>query len=188
MAIDSSSGRGTDYSAIQILDVEGFEQVAELLVKLETGLVAEEAYRLGRFYNDALATPEISGGWGLAVEQVLKRLRYPKIYTRRVFDRLSQKFTDKTGWDTTTRTRSVVLEALETAIREREFGLYSMRALNEMGTFVYSDKEKAEAQPGCNDDLVLSLAIGVYVVASMPRQLIKVKETPHVPQFAVTGY
>lgn len=188
MAIDSSSGRGTDYSAIEVIDVENFEQVAELQIKMETGLVAEEAYRLGRFYNDALATPEISGGWGLAVEQVLKRLRYPRIYTRRTYDRLAQRYTDKTGWDTTTRTRSVILEALETAIREREFGLYSMRALNEMGTFVYSDKEKAEAQPGCNDDLVLALAIGIFVVSSIPRQLIKVKETPHVPQFAVTGY
>ena len=94
---------------------------------------------------------------------MLKQLRYPRIYTRKTLDRLSQKWTDRTGWDTTVRTRMVIIEALETALREREFGLYSQRAINEMGTFVYSDMEKAEAQPGCNDDLVMSLAIGVYI-------------------------
>jgi len=77
---------------------------------------------------------------------------------------------------------------LETAIREREFGLYSLRAINEMGTFVYSEDEKAEAQPGCNDDLVLSLAIGVYITSTLPRQLRRPIEKPHQPQFSVTGY
>jgi len=150
--------------------------------------VAEEAYRLGRWYNNALAAPEISGGWGLAVEQVLKRYRYPRVYTRRVFDRLNQKYTDKTGWDTTIRTRSVILEALETALREREFRLYSLRAINEMGTFVWNDKERAEAQPGTNDDLVLALAIGVYVASSLPRQIVRPKEKLREPVFAVTGW
>ena len=188
LSIDASSGRGSDWSAIEVIDVDSFEQVAEMHLMLETGLVAEEAYRLGRIYNDALVVPELSGGWGLAVEQVLKRMRYPRMYTRKTMDRLSQKYTDRTGWDTTTRTRMVVIEALETAIREREFGLYSLRAINEMGTFVYSEDEKAEAQPGCNDDLVMSLAIGIFVSSQLPRQLRKVIEKPHSPQFAVTGY
>jgi hypothetical protein len=187
LAIDASSGRGSDWSAIEVIDVDTFEQVAEMHLMMETGLVAEEAYRLGRIYNDALIVPELSGGWGLAVEQVLKRLRYPRMYTRRTMDRLSQKWTDRTGWDTTTRTRMVVIEALETAIREREFGLYSLRAINEMGTFVYSEDEKAEAQPGCNDDLVLSLAIGVHIASGLPRQLKKVIEKPYTSQL-VTGY
>lgn len=188
LSIDASSGRGSDYSAIQIIDVDEFEQVAEWQGKLETGLVAEEAYRLGRIYNDAVIVPEITGGWGLAIDQVLKRYKYPRLYTRRVIDRLSQKHTDRTGWDTTTRTRMVILESLETAIREREFGLYSIRCINELGTFVYSDREKPEAQPGCNDDLVMSLAIGVKVASDLPRKIVRAKQERYEPQFSVTGY
>ena len=188
ISIDASSGRGTDFSAIQVLDVETFEQVAEWQGKLETGLVAQEAYRLGRIYNDAYIVPEVTGGWGLAVEQVLKRYHYKRLYLKRTFDRLSQKFTDKTGFDTTIRMRYWILEVLETAVRERELGLYSMRTLGEMGTFVYSEREKPEAQPGHNDDLVLSLAIGVKVVTDLPRNLRKTKEPVYVPQFEVTGY
>ena len=33
--------------------------------------LAEEAYRLGRVYNNALAVPEVTGGWGFTVEQEL---------------------------------------------------------------------------------------------------------------------
>lgn len=188
VAVDSSSGRGTDFSAIEVIDIDEFEQVAEWQDKKETGLVAEEAYRLGRIYNDALIVTEITGGWGLAVDQVLKRLRYPRLYTRRTYDRLSSKYTDRTGFETQTRMRNVTLEALDSAIRNKEIKLYSLRAINEMGTFVYSDKEKPEAQPGCNDDLVLALAIGVKVAADLPRQLRVVKEKVHIPQFSVTGY
>jgi len=188
LSVDSSSGRGEDYSAIQVIDVEEFEQVAEWQGKLETGLVAEEAYRIGRLYNDAIIVCELTGGWGLAVDQVLKRYRYPRLYTRRVIDRLSQRWTDKTGFDTSVRTRNLVLESLESAMRERELGLYSLRLINEMGTFVYSERDKPEAQPGCNDDLVLAMAIGVHVVGTLPRQLIRAKETRFVPTLSAAGW
>lgn len=188
LSVDASSGRGTDYSALEVIDLETFEQVAEMQIKSETGIVAEEAYRLGRFYNDALVVCELTGGWGLAVEQVLKRFRYPRPYTRRIMDRLSQKYTDRTGWDTTPRLRAVILENLDYVLRDSSFKLYSLKAVSEMGTFVYSDREKPEAQPGCNDDIVMSLAIGVTVALSMPRELKRVKEPKHEPQFAVTGY
>lgn len=188
LAIDASSGRGEDYSAIEVLDIDDFEQAAEWQGKQETGLVADEAYRIGRLYNDALIVPEITGGWGLAIDQVLKRYRYPRLYTRRVIDRLSQKWTDRTGWDTTARTRMVILETLETVLREKEFGLFSLRAVNELGTFVWSDKEKAEAQPGCHDDLVMALAIGVHIVTTLPRQVREKTPDPYVPTFSAAGW
>src|SRR5215471_308943 len=188
LAIDASSGRGRDFSAIQVIDVNEFEQVAEWQGKQETKLVAMEAYRLGRLYNDAMIVTELTGGWGLAVAQVLKTYRYPRLYTRRVIDRLSQKWTDRTGFDTTQRMRNLVLEALETALRERELGLYSLRAITEMGTFVYSDKEKAEAQEGCNDDLVMALAIGVKVAADLPRTTVAPPEQRFEPTFPAAGW
>ena len=188
ISVDASSGRGDDYSAIQVIDVETFEQVAEWQGKQETGLVAEQVYRIGRLYNDAIVVCELTGGWGLAIDQVLKRYAYPRLYTRRVIDRLSQRWTDRTGFDTTIKMRSVVLEALETALREREFGLYSLRAVNELGTFVWSDKDKAEAQPGCNDDLVLSLAIGVHVASTLPREVQAAPQRRWDPVLPAAGY
>jgi hypothetical protein len=188
MAVDVSSGGSYDYSAIQVVCIEDFEQVAEWQGKADPDLVAQVAYRIGRLYNDALAVPEITGGWGYTVDQELKRLRYPKPYTRTVWDRLSKKWTDRTGWDTTTRNRMLMLDTLEKVLREKEFGLYSLRTVAEMGTFVWTEKKnqtlgKPEAQPGCNDDLVMALAIAVTVAASLPRELRKRKRTAPKPPY-----
>lgn len=188
MPIDVSSGGGYDYSGIQIISIENFEQVAEYQGKIAPTELALEAYRAGRIFNDALAVPEITGGWGFTIEQELKRLHYPSLYTRKILDRLSKKWTDRTGWDTTAKSRAHMLDTLERVLREREFGLYSLRAVTELSTFVYGQNNKPEAQEGMNDDLVISLAIGLAVALELPRQVRKVRAEPYIPTFAATGY
>lgn len=189
IAIDVSSGGSTDYSGIQVFDVDAFEQVAEWQGKLDPDLVAVEAYRLGRIYNNALLVPEVTGGWGFSVEQELKRLRYPNLYTRKILDRLSKRWTDRTGWDTTVKTRAYMLDTLERVIREREVGIYSLRLVSELGTFVRDDRGRPAAQPGCNDDLVMSFAIAVTVAVEMPRSVRRLRQREHRPHISsVTGY
>ena len=187
VAVDVSSGGSQDYSGIQVIDVENFEQVARFQGKADPDLIAVEAARIGKIYNEALIAAEVTGGWGYSIVKELQRLRYRRLYTRRVWDRLSDKWTDKVGWDTTVKSRAIMLDTLERVIREREFGLYDSLTIGELGTFVRDDLGRPAAQPGCNDDLVMSLGIGVYVVTQLPRQLRKVKEPEHVPQFA-TGW
>jgi phage terminase large subunit len=148
--------------------VEDFEQVAEWQGKTDPDLVAEEAYRIGRIFNNALAAPEITGGWGFTVDQALKRLRYPNLYTHTAWDRISKKWTDRTGWDTQTRNRANMLDTLEMVLRERQFGLFSPRAVAELGAFVYEKRKdgtlgRPEARDGANDDLVMALAIAVTI-------------------------
>ena len=60
----------------------------------------------------------------------------------------SKKWTDRTGWDTTQKTRAHMLDTLERVLREREIGLYSLRAVAELGTFVRDDAGRPAAQPG----------------------------------------
>jgi phage terminase large subunit len=147
-----------------------------------------EAYRLGRIYNEALVVPEVTGGWGHTVVSKLEKLGYRRIYTTRVEDRLKKRWTDKLGWDTTARSRALMLDTLEEVIREREFILWGHRTFDEMTTFVRNEKGKPEAQPGRSDDLVISLAIGVLMARTMPREVKKVKRIRYEPQFAATGY
>lgn len=188
IGVDSSSGKGEDWTAMQVLDVEAFEQAAELQIKAPPMEAAEWAYRLGRVYNDALIVCEVTGGWGFAVDQKLRELRYPRPYTRRVIDRLSKRFTDKLGFDTTKQSRPLMLSELEEAIRERSLGLYSLRTLSELSSFVWSDKGRAEAQPGAHDDLVMALAIAVYVAGTLPKELRRPIDPPYNPRFPATGY
>jgi hypothetical protein len=186
MAIDVSSGGSYDYSAIQVVDVDAFEQVAEWQGKIDPDLVAAEAYRVGRLFNNALAVPEVTGGWGFSVEQELRRFRYPRMYTRPVLDRISKQWTDRVGWDTTTKSRAHMLDTLERVLREKEFGLFSPRAVAELGSFVYDEKKdgrlgKPEARDGANDDLVMALAIAVTVAFS-ERPRVGKKRKPKRPK------
>jgi hypothetical protein len=188
MAVDTSSGGSYDYSAIQIVCIEDFEQVAEYKGKIAPHELALEAYRAGRVFNNATAIPEITGGYGFSVIQELQRLHYPSTYTRKVLDRLSKKWTDKLGWDTTANSRAHMLDTLYRVLNEREFGLYGIRTVNELATFVYNEKNKPEAQDGCNDDLVVALAIAVTVAVDRPRQVKRPKIQRREPLFGATGY
>lgn len=188
IGLDSSSGMSQDWTGMQVLDVDTFEQAAELQLRIPPAEAAEWAYRLGRVYNDALIVCEVTGGWGFAVDQKLRDMRYPKPYTRRVVDRLTKRFTDKLGFDTTKQSRNNILSELEESVRDGSLKVFGPRTLGEMAAFVVGDKDKAEAQPGAHDDLVMSLALAVYVAGTLPKELRRVREEPHRPQVAATGY
>ncbi len=203
VSVDVSSGTSNDYSAIEVFDIDAFEQVAELQAMMDTDLLALEAFRLACIYNGAVLAPEITGGWGATVDSEIKRLlpRYkgaisskPRSYTRKIWDRLSRQWTDRTGWDTTTAMRAKMLDTLERVIREREVVIRSDRLLAELGAFVWSTPKmitsspKAEAQPGMNDDLVVAMAIAVTVALERPRELRHTRVRRQQPQFAATGY
>lgn len=194
ISVDVSSGGSSDYSGVQVISVEDFEQVAELQIKLDPDLLAVEVFRLGCIYNGALVAIETTGGWGYSAIRSFERLasRYrgvskPRLYTRRVEDRVAKRWTDKLGWDTNTRSRPVMLDTLEEVLREKSFVLNGQRTLAELGTFVRDEKGRPAAQSGCHDDLVVSLAIGVTLASTMPRQLRRLKPDRYQPQF-VTGY
>ena len=195
-AVDVSSGTANDFSAIQVVDVDAFAQVAEFQGLLDPDLLAVEAARVGLIYNDALVAPEITGGWGASVVRKLEQLKYRRIYTRRVEDRLAKKFTDVLGWDTTNASRSYMTDKLEEVLREREFGLVSPRCLSELASFVYPKKRgrgefelSPKAQAGANDDLVITLAMAVAVTLKQPKELRRPKpERPMGDLQAVPGY
>jgi hypothetical protein len=66
--------------------------------------------------------------------------------------------------------------------------LNGVRSVNELATFVYGKNDKPQAQEGCNDDLVVALAIAVTVAVDRPRQVKRAKPERRDPMFSATGY
>lgn len=208
VSVDTSSGGSTDYSGIQVIDVEEFAQVAEFQAKMDPDLVADEAFRAAAIYNGAMVVVETTGGWGASVVRRIdhdllprfkgSRVSKPRMYVRRKEDRLKKIFTDVMGWDTNMHTRMLMLDTLEEAIRKRLLVIRSERTLAELQTFVWLEKkekhggrqsgERPGAQAGENDDLVMSLAMAVAVHAQQPRVLRRQVEQPHVALTGSTGY
>jgi hypothetical protein len=66
------------------------------------------------------------------------------------------------GVSTTTRTRPLMISALEMYMRERTPVIRSKRLIQELFVFIWLNG-KAQSQQGYNDDLVMSFCIGLWL-------------------------
>jgi len=206
VACDASSGASADYSAVQVIDVDEMEQVAEWQGKVDTDVLAEIAFLTAVVYNGALLAVEITGGWGLntmrRAQQLIARWKgnpksQPRIYMRRGVSRLSEQHTDLIGFDTQTGTRALALGALEELVREDLIRIHGRRTLAEMSAFAWRERaggvmdyRRPEARSGEHDDLVMALAIGTYIATRQPAQTRRMPRRPDGdrPVFSAAGY
>lgn len=203
IGVDTSSGAAADYSGIQVLDIDTFEQAAEWQGKIDPDTLAEIAFTLACVYNGALLAPEVTGGWGFAVVKRIQKLgtawngpveSKPKLYLRPQRGRLADKFTDLLGWDTGTMSRALMLSTLEALIREGGITVHGSRTIAELAAFAFPqakpgmDYRPPRAQPGQHDDLVIPLAIAATVASRSPRQAARPPRREDPPSFAAAGY
>jgi hypothetical protein len=126
-------------------------------------VLVEEVWRMARYWQ-AVVVPEENHDRGLI--EALKLRGDVDIYQRELFNRRENVRTKALGWQTTTRTRPMMLETLASAIREAgrgDVGVgYEVRGpwvLGQMKNFGTKPSGRLEALIGHDDD-VLSLAIG----------------------------
>ncbi len=145
-----------DYHACGILDRTMMEVVGTFHGRCDTILYGEQMYHAAKFYNWALATPEINS-CGLAVLNELKRRNYPHIYDRLGGEeKIVETETDMLGYRTTTLNRKPGIERLKTAMNHDEFRLYDRRIITEMRAFTM-ENGKPQAKAGYHDDWVMMM-------------------------------
>jgi hypothetical protein len=66
------------------------------------------------------------------------------------------------GFTTSQRTRPLVIAKMISYIHDKSVTIQSKRTMEELRTFVWKNG-KAQAQDGYNDDLVMSLGIGLFL-------------------------
>jgi intein/homing endonuclease len=166
---DVASGQSDDKSAFHIIDTNEDEVVAEFVGKITPDKFAEVLVEWAAKYNIATICQELNNH-GLLTAHVLKETRYPNLYyEKRVKNIYSSympeaKEDEMPGFTTNPTSRDEILIRLENALRNKQLRVYSKRLFSELQTFIYkknsvSGKEKVQARKGCNDDLVMSLAI-----------------------------
>ena len=67
------------------------------------------------------------------------------------------------GFQTTSKTRPFLVDSLRRYMREKEVKLNSPRIMVEFDTFIIKPNGKAEHEKGCNDDLIIALAIALFI-------------------------
>jgi len=177
MGVDVSRGDSEDFTTMCIIDFDAREQVLEYLGKIPPDIAAEIAFKWATMYN-AFIVIDITGGMGVSTSRKLQELGYKNLYIDGVNP------ADKWKWDPKSQDkipginfnskRVLIIQAFEEALRF-DFALKSQRLFNELNTFVYISG-RPDHQKGQHDDLIMAMAMALYVGESSFAQLEKAAE------------
>lgn len=164
---DVARGDSGDYSTFHVIDYETCEVCAEFMGKIPPDKLADMLFDYGKKYNDALICPE-QNTFGYFTCVKLRDAGYPRLYYQNnsgdIFEYRSNDPDAIPGFSTQTRTRNQILTKLEEAIRNSRLKTYSQRLYDQLQAFVWNGA-KAQAAKDAHDDLIMSLAIGTWLVA-----------------------
>ena len=156
-----------DYSVMVVIDRNTFEQVALWHGHIDEFAMAQQAYKLGTYYNTALIGIE-RNNMGVAVVMKLDELGYRNQYRMEILDEIGRKVKDKLGWETDSKTKPIMISDLNQALFERKIMIRSEEILSEIGSYIRNNKGKPEAQEGTHDDCVMATAIAVQMYSHIP--------------------
>ena len=166
ISADVSRGDAKDYSTFHVIDTTTDEVVAEYKGKVPPDRFGELLDEAGKKYYNALVCPE-NNTFGYTTAMKLKELSYPNLYYETSKGFLIGNYTPVhdskiPGFSTQGKSRIQILSKLEEVLRNRAVRVYSSRLYDELKTFIWKG-HKAQAQKSANDDLVMALAIGVWL-------------------------
>jgi hypothetical protein len=177
ISCDVSSSFGTDYSTMEIIDVEKGEQVAEYQGKIRPDIFAEVVYHYWKIYSGIIVV-DVTGGMGLTVILKLFELGLDKKYmyydipkAKMINDKFSHLKTsdDKMPGFQIQSNRPLIIDEFERQVRMNEFKIRSSRLCSEMKTFVYDRNGKPNHTKNTHDDLIMGCAMGLYVIQTSLR-------------------
>lgn len=145
----------------QVLNNMTGKQVAVLKRKFNEKEYTKQMYCLGMYYNEALVG--IEANFSTYPIETLDDLKYPNQYVREKEDDYREQKEKKFGFKTTVVTRPLILGILQSVVVDEIENIQDIDTLEEMLRFIVTEKGKPEAEVGCHDDLVLSLAIAYYI-------------------------
>jgi hypothetical protein len=171
---DVARGDGADWSTFHVIDVQDIKQVAEYKGKLPPKDFGNMLLGVATEWNNALLAIENANiGWA-AIQPVIDRGYENLFYTykddgyvdldaqlRKGYD-MKDRSQMVPGVSTTSRTRPLMISALEMYMREGTPIIRSKRLIQELFVFVWQNG-KAQSQVGYNDDLVMSFCIGLWL-------------------------
>lgn len=169
-----TAGTGKDYFTGKVVCNLDGKTVATLHKQyIDEDLYAEQMYCLGMYFHEALIGIEIN--YSRQPTRILqKKYNYPNLYMRERLDGASDKPIMDYGFETTSRTKPIIIGELVETMRNAPWCEVDVPTLKEMTTFVKKENGKLEAIDGCHDDLVMAKAIAHFISKKQTNQWIEV--------------
>lgn len=170
---DVSRGDGADYSAFHVIDAESCEQVAEYKGKIEPTDFGNFLISVATEYNDALLIVDNANiGWA-TIQQILDRDYKNLFWSNKDVQYVDAdtQWTNKwyreqkqmiPGFTISSKTRPMIVSKIDQYMKDKSLIIHSKRTIDELFTFVWVNG-RAEAARGYNDDLTMSMGIGLWV-------------------------
>jgi hypothetical protein len=157
-----------DYSSATVLDSAG-NQVASWHGHIDPLDYGDLLFALGQMFNKAFLIPE-RNNHGLATVRRLQERGYPNIYHEQTVDEsYADRLTRRVGFLTTSKTKPLIIDGIRSLLRQGESGLADKEYIGELRTYVVDEKGVTNAKEKCHDDRVMSWALAIFGLNSMPR-------------------
>lgn len=174
---DVSRGDAEDFSAFCVVDIDDDEVVADYKAKIQSDKLADVLIEIGKYYNTALICPELNS-YGLLTSDALKKSGYPNLYYDKLRKNVYQVMTQSEmtnsdelpGIQMHVKNREEILAKFETVLRNGHIITHSKRLYEELKTFMWRNN-KAQAQKGYNDDIIMAYAMTFSLFEASGRNL-----------------
>lgn len=168
---DSSTGAGEDFSGAHVIDLNGRAVVAEYYGKVYPDIFGEILVDLAKRYNNAWIAPENQHVGSVTCYQIKNSGYENLVYLSSEFKLIDRWIAQYNGIlpgvPNDVRNRPSMVAKLEEFCRKKVLKFFSKRLVNEMTTFSVING-KPQALKGCHDDLIMSLAIGAWLIEIIP--------------------
>jgi hypothetical protein len=181
MGVDIATGKGRDYSAIEVFDVDTMEQVAEFMARCLPRELVKYIDRIGRWYNSALAVVERNNGGDTLIDSLRFDTMYPRVWRKKEINDKPTASNSKTqralkvsqyGFSTSQASKPTLNKFMIDFISEKQgegYQIRSARLLKQFQTYVRKrdrtgrDTNKTEAEDGAGnfDDLVIACGLAL---------------------------
>ncbi|WP_422023358.1 hypothetical protein [Pyruvatibacter mobilis] len=154
--------RNGDWSVATVMDSRK-RVVARYRAQVDPDYYAYVLNELGLFYNEARIIVENNNHGILTCNRLGKDLAYPDFYIEEVLDKTTDKITERLGFYVSVKTKPLIIDQLRADLRNNELSITDEVILRELSTYIVNESGAMEAEEGCHDDCVMSLALCNFI-------------------------
>lgn len=169
--VDVSRGKGLDYSVLQIIDVSKmpYKQVCVFRDNVTPPIeFTEIIHRVCSHYNNAITLVEINDIGGQVADMLYMDYEYENLMFTETAGRVGRRISSgfgtgvEKGVRTTKQVKSVGCSILKLLVEQTQLIINDHQTILELSTFSRK-RQSYEAEPGCNDDLVMCLVLFAWM-------------------------
>jgi hypothetical protein len=164
VGVDTASGEPNgDYTPITVFNRHTLDYDAVFYAKLHPDRLAAEVAKVGWWYNLSLVIGEANNHGVLFFDELIKRLKYPHIWFRRVNEEsVAGKVSDKPGFWTAESNRNSLFNVGRRYVREHSGKLLDPNIIKEMSEMFYDDSHRPDHPKNGYSDGVTAFCLPLY--------------------------